>query len=440
MLPRSPQFSQQFQTTTSILTLCAVLAMAGTLSACGRAPQAAVSPPPARVQFQEVTSGAIADSSDYVATLISRNSVTLQPQVPGQVSAIYVKAGDRVSKGQLLLVIDPAQQQAAVGSSVAAAQSQQAAIGQVRSTLHSLEEQRKALTSAVELSRTLYNRYAALYAQQSASQQDVEKYRDELNRAQASLDANQAQIQAQRAGVSTTQKQYEQAKAVIRQEQAQLRHYRITAPFSGIVGDVPVKLGNYVQPLTTLLSVTDNDALEVNISVPSERVSELKIGLPLEIVDGMNQVIARTTLSFVSPSVDKQAQTILVKAILKNADSVFKADQVVNARLIWKEKPGIRIPSESVVHMGGRDFVYVAEKASEQPAETSTAGEHPASSTPGAGAGKAMSGWVAKQKPIMLSRIEGPYYVLESGLKTGDRLIVSGVQKLADGAPIAPQP
>jgi RND family efflux transporter MFP subunit len=397
-------------------TLWLALLLPLSLSACGH-PSETKTPPPTPVKVQPLKAGTIADSSDYVATLISRQSVTLQSQVPGQIKAIYVKAGMHVAKGAPLLLLDPARQQATVGSSVAAAQSQQSQIKQVQDALKGLQEQRKALLSALAVSQSQYTRYATLFTQQSASQQDVEKYQDDLNHARANLDANQAQIQAQQASVATVQSQYRQARALTRQEQVQLQYYRITAPFAGMVGDIPVKLGNYVQPLTSLLSVTDNDPLELNLSIPSEKAAVLHVGLPVDIVDENQQHIGQTTLSFVSPNVDEATQTILTKAILKNPQGRFKADQVVNARLVWRRLPGLRIPTESVVHMGGRDFVFVME----------TTG------APGP------NHYLVHQRPVMLGRIEGSAYIVQSGLKDGEQLVVSGIQKLSDGALVSPQ-
>ena len=332
----------------------------------------------------------------------------------GRISAIYVKAGDRVRKGQALIQIDPSQQQAVVASSAAAAQSQQAAIAQTQENLRVLQEQRQALISAVEVSESQYKRYEGLAAQNSASRQDVEQYRNALNQARANLEANEAQMRAQRASIATAQKQYQQAQAQTRQQQVQLRFHQVTAPFSGVVGDIPVKLGNFVQQLDDLLSVTDNSQLEINISVPAEHAADLRVGQPVEIVNEAGTLLARTTLAFVSPRVDEKAQTILTKAILKNPEGLLKADQVVNARLVWKSHPGLRIPTQAVVHMGGRDFVYLMDsKDPKQP--------------------------VARQVPVTLGDIEGPYYVVLSGLKAGDQLITSGIQKLGDGAPVNPQ-
>ena len=102
----------------------------------------------------------------------------------------------------------------------------------------------------------------------------------------------------------------------------QLRFFTITAPTAGIVGDVPVRVGSQVTPQTLLTTIDQNDTLEVNVSVPIERAPALKVGLPLQVwsSDGA-QRIATTTVSFVSPHVDEQTQSVLVKGIVKNPDA-----------------------------------------------------------------------------------------------------------------------
>lgn len=384
------------------------------LNGCAK-PQVAMAPPPTPIEAQTLENLTVSNYSEYVGTLISRSSVTLQSQVPGQITAIYVKAGDRVRAGQPLLMVDPAQQQAAVASSAAAAQSQQAGIAQAQENLRVLKEQRQGLESAVALGKSQYERYKKLAEQNSASRQDVEQYQNTLTRAESDLAANTAQMKAQQASVVTAQRQYQQAQSATRQQQVQLRYHKVVAPFSGVVGDIPVKLGNYVQPQTDLLSVTQNNQLELNISVPSERAADLKVGLPVEIVDETGRALGKSKVSFVSPRVDTTAQTILIKTIFPNTTGVLKADQLVTARLIWEAKPGLQIPTQSVVHMGGRDFVYVMQKDEKS------------------------SQMVARQLPVTLGHIEGAFYVVESGLKAGDQLIVAGIQKLGDGAPVAPQ-
>lgn len=398
----------------TLLTLSLLVPFSLFFNGCAKQ-QVAMAPPPAAVEAQTLETRDVATYSEYLGTLISRSSVTLQSQVAGQVTAIYVKAGDRVRAGQPLLMVDPAQQQAVVDSSAAAAQSQQANVAQAQENLRVLKEQRQALESAVALGKSQYERYHKLAEQKSASRQDVEQYQNALQQAEANLAANTAQMNAQQATILTAQRQYKQAQSATRQQQVQLRYHKVVAPFSGVVGDIPVKLGNYVKAETNLLSVTQNNQLELNISVPSERAVDLKAGLPVEIVDESGRVIGKSELSFVSPRVDTAAQTILTKTIFPNASGVLKADQLVTARLIWDSHPGLQVPTQSVVHLGGRDFVYVMQKDEKS--------------------GQA----VARQLPVTLGNIQGAFYVVQSGLKAGDQLIVSGIQKLGDGAPVAPQ-
>ena len=428
MLPRFKKSKTAQRIVFGVTFLFAIALIAYGLTGCAKP-----SGPPAfatGVVTRKITNSTVPDQTDYVATLISRQSVSLQSQVPGQVKEIYVKAGDFVGKGTLLLLIDPAQQQASVASAAAAAQSQRAGVAQARAGVQNLQEQRRALESAVQVAQSQYSRYESLASTNSVSRQEVERFRDELTRAQANLQANDAQLNAQRAAITTAQKQYEQANASTRAQQVQLQYYRITAPFSGIVGDIPMKVGNYIQPSDLLLSVTNNTPLEVNISVPAEKATELRSGLPVQILNENGAVLGQATINFVSPSIDPNAQTILAKAILPNPGGLLKADQVVNARIIWRQTFGVRVPVEAVIHMGGRDFVYTV-----APKPPPKKGEPEPMTMPGMPEAK----HVARQVPITVSRIEGQFYVVESGLKPGDELIVAGAQKLSDGALILPQ-
>ena len=107
----------------------------------------------------------------------------------------------------------------------------------------------------------------------------------------------------------------------MQQQQVQLRYYTVSAPTAGIVGDVPARLGMQVSTQTALTTIDDNDTLELNVSVPIERASALKNGLPVTVLssDGA-QVLAMTSISFISPRVEDQTQSILVKGLVRNPD------------------------------------------------------------------------------------------------------------------------
>jgi multidrug efflux pump subunit AcrA (membrane-fusion protein) len=350
----------------------------------------------------------------YQATLISRHSISLQPQISGQVSGIYVNAGDKVKAGTTLIAIDQKKQQAILNSSKADANAFKAIIAQSKSLLSSYEIQQQALLSNVELNQKLYDRYSSLYLKKSVSQQDLEKYTDSLNKAKSELNSNIAQIQAQKSAIITAQSNYAKAISAIQEQSVQLRYYKITAPYSGIVGDIPVKLGSSVNTDTKLISITQNNPLEVNVGLPVDKVFEIRKGLPIEILDNNNNVVGTSKISFISPSVNTETQTILIKSILYNTSEIFKADQSVKVRVIFNQTNGILAPTSAISHMTGQDFVFLITNKGKQQ--------------------------FVKQQPVTLGEIQGDKYVILSGLKSLDTIVSQGIQKLMDGMPVTAMP
>jgi multidrug efflux pump subunit AcrA (membrane-fusion protein) len=114
------------------------------------------------VPIASVESAIVTDSSDYVANLQSRQSVTLQPRVDGYVQEIYVKAGDRVEAGAPILRIDPTKQQAVVQRSVAAVATTQSDLESAKATLAQLRAQKESTLSNVDFSQKEYERFAKL--------------------------------------------------------------------------------------------------------------------------------------------------------------------------------------------------------------------------------------------------------------------------------------
>jgi RND family efflux transporter MFP subunit len=165
---------------------------------------------------------------------------------------------------------------------------------------------------------------------------------------------------------------------------------------------------------TLLTTVDQNQTLEVYISVPLERGGDLKKGLPVQILssDGSQQ-LGTTAVNFISPHVDDQTQSILVKAEVRNPDLALRASQFVRARIVWKTTSGLVIPVTAVLRVNGQFFAFVAEDAN----------------------GKL----VARQRAVKLGAIAGDNYAVLDGIKPNERIVVSGVQKLADGVPIAPE-
>jgi multidrug efflux pump subunit AcrA (membrane-fusion protein) len=138
----------------------------------------------------------------------------------------------------------------------------------------------------------------------------------------------------------------------------------------------------------------------------------------VRIVDETGTTIAEEKINFVSPSVDEQTQTVLVKTPV-SVPGTLRTEQYVRTYVIWSTEPGLTIPVTSVTRINGQWFAFVAE--------------------PGEGG----QGLVARQRSVELGPVVGNAYTVEKGLKPGEKLIAAGIQKVRDGAPVsaaAPKP
>ncbi len=202
------------------------------------------------VQINTVVLDPVPATDTYVATIKSRRSSTMQPQVDGNLTRILVHSGQSVKAGQILMQIDPLKQVATVQSQAGNGTRRKRAVYQYNKT--EVERQRKLFEAGV------------------TSRQAYDQATQAFENAQADLSSSSA--------LTTSQKQ-------------QLAYYQIRAPFSGVVGDIPVHLGDYVSSTTLLTTVDEIADLEAYIYVPTERVSELKIGLPVAILDAGGNVL-----------------------------------------------------------------------------------------------------------------------------------------------------
>jgi RND family efflux transporter MFP subunit len=381
------------------------------------------------VQLANVQTGTVEDSSDYVASLNSRSSIALQPRVSGQVAQIFVKAGDRIDAGTPLLAIDPSKQQATVTSKVAAMESSEAALEEARADLASAEDKLKSLGAkkqsilfTLENNRRNFERDKQLVAEGAINERLFDNSTTQLKTAQSDIDATDADIRSQRsaivrarASIKRSEMLLQQSQADAQEEKVQLEFFTIKAPFTGTVGDIPIKIGDFVSEPTKLLTLSQNERLELQIAVPIEKANQLKAGLPVKLIDAQDQAKASGSIAFIAPNVDSSTQSILVKAVFSNPNNSLRADQFVKARLIWSSQPGLFVPTTAISRLGGQNFIFVAE-------------------TKAADRGQAQL--VASQRPIKLGKIVGNNQVVLEGLKPGDKIVTSGILQLRDGAPI----
>jgi RND family efflux transporter MFP subunit len=388
------------------------------LSDIYKAPSSANTPP--RVKLATVQRSTTQDSSDFVATLTSRHSVKLQPTTPGQVSQIFVKAGSLVLKGAAIVQVQPRQQPASVNSvtttaAVATAQSQ---LANARAQLASLEARRQSNEADVKLNQQQYQKYSVLAEQGAISRESIDQYANKVAIGQAALRDTLGQIQAQQTRIAQAEKSLKQSQATTQQTPTQPQKYKVTAPFRGLVGDIPVKVGDFVNTSSVLTTLTENQPLEVSISVPIERQPQLQNGMLVEIMDSQSHTLGKSKVFSITPSVSNNRQSILVKSLFDNSKDQLRPNQFVQARVIWRQPTAVLIPTTAVYPIAGQNFVYVAQT------QQSPQGK---------------SQLVARQKPVKLGNMEGNTYQVVEGLEPGERIVVSGLLNIKDGSLITPE-
>ena len=311
------------------------------------------------------------DASEYVATLKSRDSAVIMPQVEGQITQIFVHSGEHVE----------------AGSSADRDRSAEAAG-------HGEEPGERARGTASNLiwAKKQYERAQGLSSAGVVSKQDLDQAKSTLDAAQAQMDSLDAQVSEQ---------------------EVQLHYYKVVAPRSGIVGDIPVRVGDRVTTSTQLTTVDQPGSLEVYVYVPIEHSSQLKMNLPVQVLDSDGKVLADSRISFISPQVDNTTQTVLVKARIANGNDALRQSQFIRARVVWGTHENPEVPILAVSRLAGQYFAFVAEPQN---------------------GGR----FVARQKPLTIGQTVGNDYEVQDGIKPGDKVIVSGTQFLMDGAPVIP--
>lgn len=352
----------------------AVSLIAGLIAGCGKTsagdPAAGGAPQAMPVQVKIAQAETIPDTTEYLSVLKSRHSATINPHVEGYITKIFVKSGDHVVAGTPLIQIDPLKQQAAVSGQEAA---------------------RAAQEANVRYAQIQLDRVRKLYAAGVVPKADVDN-------AQTTYDAAVSQLKA--------------LSDQVNQQEVELHYYRVTAPMDGVVGDIPVHMGDRVGVTTLLTTVDEPGPLEAYIYVPADRARNLKMGLPVHLADDAGIKLADTRITFLSPQVDTETQTVLAKALVDNPRGLRVAQQL-RAQVVWSEHEGAVIPILAVTRISGQFFAFLAVKESK--------------------------GTVARQRLLKVGDTLGNDYVVLDGIKPGDHIITSGLQFLQDGMPVMEQ-
>jgi len=347
------------------------------LTACGGGNQSGrPAPPPAAVSVHKVSLSDASYYEEYPGTVKALQEVELRPQVSGYITGIHFKEGDQVKKGEKLYSIDPQQTSASYNQALANVAVQEA----------NLEKARKDL-----------ERYKKLSAEDAIARQ---------------------QLDYAEAAYTSAQKQVEAAKAAVQNTQTSLRYSTIVAPFDGTIGISQVKLGAAVIPGQTLLNtISSNDPIGVDIAIDQSEIfmfskflanKENNTDSVFQLVFDGEAYPHFGSISFMDRAVDPMTGTIKVRVEFKNASSLLKPGMTGTLRVLSTKEKSILIPYKSITEQLGEFFVYTVQEENK----------------------------VSQQK-VKLGKQVGKNIIVENGLKTGETIVVEGVQKLREGATVS---
>jgi RND family efflux transporter MFP subunit len=359
--------SRTGKTTAFLLTLLL-------LAACGRgkAKEAAKNAPPPEIVLGPadtalVVRGPVETGPALSGTLQPQVQATVRAQSSGTVLEALAQPGETVRGGQTIARIDTA----ALNEGLTSAR---AAVTTARSNL--------ALAQREE------ERQRILGAEGVVAARDVEIARQQVVAARAQLAQAEAQL------------------STVRQ---QLGNTRVTAPFTGVVSDRPVNAGDVVQPGTAVYTIVDPSSLELEASVPAERLSALQIGAPVEFsVNGFPGRAFRGRIARINPAADPATRQVRVYAEIPNEQAELVGGLFAEGRVTTRSQIGLTVPDTAIDRRMGRPAVVRVQDGKVQRVEVEL-------------------GLADEQA----QRVE-----IRRGVKEGDVVLVGAAQELTPGTPV----
>lgn len=358
----------------------AYLALCLTLAGCGNGSQI----PQASNEYavRDVTTSVCNLSTSYPATIKGIQDIEIRPKVGGFITKVHVDEGDFVHKGQVLFSIDRVQYEAAVKSAEAAV--------------------RVAKTTVSTQELTVKNK-KMLHSQGIISDYDMEMAENELASAQAQLASANAQLVDAKNNLSFCS---------------------VTSPSDGVVGTIPYRVGSLVssttaEPLTTVSNISE---MYVYFSMTEKQLLEYTKGtdgvqgalaaippVNLRLVDGSlyDQTGKVTNVSGV---IDIATGSVSMRATFDNPQKILRSGGTGSIVIPVRDSSAIQVPQKATYEIQDKRFVYVVGKNNK----------------------------VKNTEITVLSQNDGTNYVVTSGLKVGDRIVVEGINTLNDGMAIKP--
>jgi multidrug efflux system membrane fusion protein len=380
---------------------------------------------PVSVVITPVTAQTMPLEIKTIGNVESISTVTLKPQIEGQITGIFFKEGDMVQKGQLLFTIDTKPIQASIAQAQATVSRDLAQVSQARAQLAKDQAQVRQAQAALKRDQAQLKyavaqeqRYAKLLSQQFISQSEYDQALAARRAAEETVMADQAALENSQALLSADQAAIESAEANVRADQAiveanriKLAYCYVRAPISGRTGSLKARLGDTVKTNETPLVVINQiNPIYVGFSIPEQTMSAIRSagsGKPYSVAVTTREnppLVLNGRLNFMENTVDTSTGTIRLKAFFENQNHLWPG-QFVDVTLYLAEQPNaLVIPSQAIQSGQGGDYVFVAD------------------------AGKALL------RHVTVDRIINDMAVIQAGLKLGEKVVTDGQFQLSPGA------
>jgi multidrug efflux system membrane fusion protein len=339
---------------------CALALMPLLLAACKPAEKPAE--PPRAVNVVRIEGGNGTLSASYTGDVRPRYETGLAFRVPGKVTERLVEVGDTVKPGQVLARLDPGDQQLGIEAARQAVAAAEASHAQARSD---------------------FQRFGDLYKQGFISAA-------EFDRRKAAFDVAAAQLSQARAQLSVNRNQAD--------------YTTLRAPSESVVTTVAAEVGQVVGAGQTVLRVARPGFSEIAISVPENRLKEVKRGMDVRInLWAVPEHLYRGRVREISPAADAVTRTYLAKVTVLDADDTMQMGMTANVFLDVAADPNVvRLPSTALYQKGADTAVWVVDAGSSQ----------------------------VKLRPVTVGKFADDHVVVTGGLKPGETVVRAGVQKL----------
>jgi RND family efflux transporter MFP subunit len=394
---------------------------AGVLSAisCGRTTNAAGAPPPPDVVVAVVEQKDIPIEREWIGTLDGMVNAAIKAQVTGYLLTQNYVEGSFVRSGQLLFAIDPRPFQAAVDQATGQLAQANAQLAQSKAGLVQAQAQLLSGEANQRKAQMDEDRYIPLAQQQAITQQDLDNAKQTNQSLQAQVAAAKAQVETAKAQIEAAQAGVTAAAAAVETAKVNLGFTKLTAPIDGIAGVASTQVGNLVGPSSNAVTtVSTLDPIKANFTVSEQEYLSLTRNdtqlnrLQLEMVLSDGSVLPQKgRFSFADRQVNSNTGAIQLTGLFPNPGNRLRPGQYARVRAdVGVRAAALLVPQRSVTETQGSYLVAVVD-----PNNT------------------------IRFAPVKVGDRVGSKWVIEEGLKPGERVVTDGLFKIRPGAPVNPK-